>query len=778
MAVQENTLGAPTEGLGQTVTFAGQGRRVPTTGAVGSNPLRTGIQGGQSAGLLGSINPGVARPDASMAFLTKVAQDVTAGMAKKAREESFVSGMHAAASGMAIGEIAESAPWYNKIFGESVAVQGARAFTQQAKSAELSVQLEEAMPELRKQSPEQAHAYFKGLVSTAMTGDAATDAAIMNSMSRTLPSAMRRHTREHYLYQQEQANEGQSTMLLSGAKALQAKASNLADEAARLDDPAARDELTADFELTEAVPFAQLVQPIPGQDIEAWKKARTQDIMLMAEQGQFHAITALRKAGVLDTIGAKNAALVERSIQANEGQARIRALSEYEDKFLAIRKAAGGEVGMSQKKLAAMIDGLNADYKTKSGNSMGLIGTESRAAFIDRLDNAIERERERNARIAGQRAAAAAAAGDTKAEELEGTNEILSRLQTGSVGQSELKPAIRKKLVSNLMQLGLFNAGPSHPAIVQGAITQALTDPDEIRAPFDMQVGLLNRASGMLANGVTPEAQQQFLGLYQNWRKIAERPEGRAATRRMYRDWDDRLAAFDSVYRTSGPGAGQQAAAFAHGLSVMSMPPVRTRLSKDDAKAVAGAVNTVYGGSFMGLVSGEHGAARLSPQAQGVLTRIAISRVEDAAGDDIEERTERVLKGSDDVQVVGRYAWQSRVPLIKRLKDLVPDVALAASDKISKAEVSDFLTARLKAAKMDPGSPSLRFLDTGTELVATHEVDGEFVILNIPLKDMADNLKKNELKRRGTLPPEPHTGGIGPTWAPLSPGHRSPYAKR
>jgi hypothetical protein len=127
----DNSLGAPTEGLGQNVTFAYNTGRGPGQLEIGDpGRIRAGVIGGDTVGAGATRAQGVQdrNANATLDVLMKVGESIMAPMLKQKKTEAYVAGMQRAMQGEAVTEIATEQPWYSKIFGDSDVVEGARAY--------------------------------------------------------------------------------------------------------------------------------------------------------------------------------------------------------------------------------------------------------------------------------------------------------------------------------------------------------------------------------------------------------------------------------------------------------------------------------------------------------------------------------------------------------------------------------------------------------------------------------------------------------------------------
>jgi hypothetical protein len=120
-----------------------------------------------------------------------------------ARTEAFVSGMQRVASGEAFKEIVDEQPWYSKVFGDTPTIEGARAYTGFAMSQEIATAIEADMPALRQLSPDSFKQVMNERISSINTGDADTNMTVTQSLVKEMPGLMKRHTKEHIGWQQD-----------------------------------------------------------------------------------------------------------------------------------------------------------------------------------------------------------------------------------------------------------------------------------------------------------------------------------------------------------------------------------------------------------------------------------------------------------------------------------------------------------------------------------------------------------------------------------------------
>lgn len=302
--VPDNTAGAPTEGLGQNVTFAfNPTNGAPQLGGGDGSLIRAGVIGGGTAGAGATRGQSIASqvPSPGLALLTKVGDTLIGGALKQRQTEAYIQGMQRAMAGEAVTDIAKSEPWYSKLFGQSDTVEGARAYTADTVVQTTAAKMIDQMPELRKMAPQDATKYFTDGVNNALTGDAATDLSIMQSLTRALPAVMRQQTKEHYGYQQETATAAEDSSFKAQTDRLQALGPSLANGY-----------VTSPEFLQAQHDFIASQVPAAGRDIKNWRDAQMDRLVLAAKTGKFHAIAAARiPMGADDANGDPGTSLID-----------------------------------------------------------------------------------------------------------------------------------------------------------------------------------------------------------------------------------------------------------------------------------------------------------------------------------------------------------------------------------------------------------------------------------------------------------------------------------
>ncbi len=289
-----NTLGAPAEGFGQNVTFAfaPDPRDLSRSQALGVELVRAGQQGRPVAGQ--GFTPAGAPPQAQMdpalAGLFKVADAIADRNIKKARQENFFKGMQMAQQGAAVADLIKDQPPWASIMGDSDVVEGARAWTQNAKVAQTVTDWELKLPELRQMPAEQVQKFLNDSVNSSLTGDAATDAAMLQAYSRHMPAFLKTQAKEHYGWQQEKAYSDMTGSFYSTAKQLQTQFTNPTRNEEE------REALNTSF-------FAGLVPP-DRMNPQTWVKGVLSVAARLGEEGSLIPLRAIRN-GLAETDGGK-----------------------------------------------------------------------------------------------------------------------------------------------------------------------------------------------------------------------------------------------------------------------------------------------------------------------------------------------------------------------------------------------------------------------------------------------------------------------------------------
>lgn len=414
--VNPNALGAPAEGFGQTVSFAFDPRgEVPQ-----QQPASAGRQSGVNVS--GLSNPRLSNPasaysevktDPTAALLMKVADDILKKKLDEQRTVKFVEGMQAAMSGEAMTDIVNATPWYGKLFGDTPAIEGARAYTAAAKVNESVAAQATNMQELQKLGPQEAAQHFAKVVNSNLTGDGGTDTVIMKGMIEQMPGLMKAQAKAHYGYNQGVAMKALSKNMTSGAETLQAYGELHAD-----------DKLSAEDMKIETDKYIASVQFPEGIDDENGTKVLVANMQGMAMRGQFHAVQAIKLSGAYLAMSPEQANRVDSAIATAATKHRDNYTLTFAREIAEIKSHPTD--GMTPAAINARIDAMSTKYQRLTGSPVALFSGDQKVDMLSGAFNAIkasqqrvaaaeETLRDKDAKEAEKEAAAAALQGEVRA---------------------------------------------------------------------------------------------------------------------------------------------------------------------------------------------------------------------------------------------------------------------------------------------------------------------------------------------------------------------------
>jgi hypothetical protein len=542
----DNILGAPAEGFGQNITFAfsPQQGSIPSLDSGSTTPLRGGVYGSPTTGTVAPLRPvEQGQKDPTLDVLMKLADSVLEPQIKRARADAFVTGMQKAASGEAIKDIADGQPWYTKIFGDSDVVEGARQYTAQAKAADVAGAVEDSMHEVRKLEPDAAHAYYTDLISKQLTGDAATDVAVMQSFSKTLPATMRRQAKEHYTWRQEEASKAESQALMSAADLLQKRAANSPDGIQTNDEYA-----------QQAVQFIAGMRPALGRDVKSWTDSRMDDLMNLAQQGKFHAVNAIKAAGFMDALKPDQRMQVEKAIEASENHVISKKSFEYAPEIGRIAgEAQVYHDDLSAKNTFDQLQALNDKFRKQTGIDRDLITLDKGEGVIKDVHSTLLHEGERRVRVAEEAAKEAAKANDkAHAEQIkrEGAVNALSLGNAGGAARVLGESVVREEMFKQYQQLGASQGQPGQSQMLWNNYAMSGYVHPDIKK-------MLETRSSVAVGAAMPN---DFLQLHSMWQQLnAQNP---ALADAYFGKYADRMATFDTYLTPGNPGSRGEANAF------------------------------------------------------------------------------------------------------------------------------------------------------------------------------------------------------------------------
>lgn len=354
----DNTLGAPTEGLGQTVTFAAGGQgRTPQQQPVQRQALRAGASGGGAQLTAQALQIPPSKGDATFQVLAKLGGDLLKPHLEAERTAAYFEGMQRASSDEALKEVIDEQPWYSKLFGPTSLVDGARAGAAAAKALSVAVDFETNMKEYRQLAPQEFAKAAAQKVAAAHTGDAITDMMITQQAGQSLPQVMKNQTKEHLRFKQEKLVEGMKSSLASGLALIGASDNN-----ARNPDSATEQVDT----LGAAINVVSLFQRPDTIDPKLHDGIVGDTVIQAVSQGNFAAYNLLETSGKLGELAPDVAYRVRRAKEQASSAARMnvsRGIVEAEAAWLANRD------GKTEADILAGAEALNKRYTAETGDN-------------------------------------------------------------------------------------------------------------------------------------------------------------------------------------------------------------------------------------------------------------------------------------------------------------------------------------------------------------------------------------------------------------------------
>lgn len=362
----DNTLGAPTEGLGQTVTFsAGGGGGVPQTRARERSAIRNNSSGGGAQRTAQALQVQEARPDPTFQALAKLGGEMLRPHIEAERTAKYVEGMQKAAQGQAITEIIDEQPWYSKLFGSTSLVDGARAYTASAKATSVAVDMESRMDEIRKMSPADFAKHSTDVMLKAKTGDAATDMMITQQVASTLPAVMKSQAKAHVRYKQEVLEENigsaaEAAFALLGVNDAQARGpESTKDEA---------DVLGAGLKVLEVLTPPSTMEP------ERFNKIVAQRAVKAILGGNFAVANVLEQSKRLESMSPEEQTAIRAATLKARTDAKLKLPLGFAERLEEWDSMSDDPEKNSRETILAGAEKVNQEYTTLTGD---------KAPFID-----------------------------------------------------------------------------------------------------------------------------------------------------------------------------------------------------------------------------------------------------------------------------------------------------------------------------------------------------------------------------------------------------------
>lgn len=330
--------------------------------------------------------------------------------AERKAKQNFIKGMTDQMYTEAGEEIRTGNGVLSKIFGPTAYEEGAIFYEARERASKAQAEWAADEDMLKKLPREEVAKAWAQKLESVKTGDPYTDAAIENSMLEASGPMLQSVAKASYAYAQERATKAQYGAALSAADAHEAIMGNVtANSAADSPEVAAA--------IASANNLAAGLQPVAGQDEDAWKKNTVAIYEAMIQKGQGHAASILKERGILDMLDTDERRKLEDEYQ-KYGKVAIheRALADPAilakiDDFEALRAngqiTSTGAVEMAREinAMAKRVTGFDVDFLDHSEQTTALRGVWAMQAAADRRDE----ERGYQAERDDQRAARAEA---------------------------------------------------------------------------------------------------------------------------------------------------------------------------------------------------------------------------------------------------------------------------------------------------------------------------------------------------------------------------------
>jgi len=631
MANDDNLYGAPTEGLGQNVTFAfNTPNGTPMLPAGQATLSAARIIGGGIGGETKGVGVREQGPSPILSTIVKLTDGMAAVALRRKQTELFFTGMQRAAHGEAVKDIAQEQPWYSQLFGDADVVEGARAYEGSTRAQSVVAAMEDDMPNIRQLNGPEANAYFLKQIEKSQTGDMATDMSVMQSFTRSMPALMRRQAKEHYGYQQEKAVAAQTASFRASGDRLQSAAAGLAKGT------------TTPEEYEEVIgTFKANIAPVANQNEKGYTEMVADNIVNFANEGKLHAVNALDKAGVSSILTADQQRRVEAAKMAGETKLRTKYSFDYSDSLAEIRAMASKpSEGATTRDLAARIDAVNQTYQRATGSTQWLIQPEERAGYLSHSLVAVAQAQDKLIDAQVRAAAVASKAGlKQEAQDAKVAAVQQATAQGNLVGVFGVPKHERDEIAYTM-----YRNAPT----TQDKIKVLTSNPGYVIEP--VKEALTSTIEGALAGEAwTPEVQQVYDGYVQL------RGANRFVADSYYSKYQKQLEGLYQAQQNGVPVEG----AFR---SMFLGPARRVAVGKKDAeesiKAIVSEHSGLIGRVFGGDIALKDGQANrifnvLAPQIEEWSGYMSGNHKEAAL------RAYNQAKQNQGLEVLGGYAWEN-----------------------------------------------------------------------------------------------------------------------
>jgi hypothetical protein len=695
--VNPNALGAPTEGFGQTVTFAFDPRGVtPSLEVAKSTPAGFNVSGVSHKEGMAPV-PSAAPPrDGTADLLMRVGAEILAPKLEEQRNAKFVEGVQRAMQGEAAKDIANQQPWYSRIFGDTPAVAGARAYEVQAKVNEIVSKQTANMDAIKGLDPDAAAKHFSGLINQQMTGDPATDQHVAKAMLDQLPMLMKSQAKAYHGYVQQRAAKALSTNMATAGEALQQYGQSLAEDTISPEDMAVQKRA-----------FIASILPPEGINEETYGKTLAANIRAAADKGQFHVIAAIKESGGWDALTPEQQNVATAAVNSAATKFRDQYAFRYAREIAELKSdAAHLPAGMTPKDISDRFTKMNTAYQKLSGSPVGLFSSDEMATGVAGAFNYLKAEEVRAAAHQATLADKNAKAADKALAAAELDASVNRLIASGDVGVAK----VITKATDDQVNIAAYKAftDKDNPQVATDLLRNNFVKRGYVNPILKEEYrGLLRSSEGRDA------PTDDFFMAADRYKTLASGAGGTALADAMFGDYAPRLAKF--LRMTGGnymnPNVADAFMASMDRSGDAKPQPLnakaRTSLAKDIAKSVD---------PFMPAWLG--GGVHLREDTADALATMAENNIEDwraVGGVSDAEAVKRGIAGAlagGQVEIVGGFAVRrGTTGATKSLRELAgsaPDGKVQAIPEGAEDKYFErFLSSKLKAEGVDLGGTSV-----------------------------------------------------------------------
>lgn len=444
---------------------------------------------------------------------------LTEGMLKpvvdRMEKEQYYQGMAKVAQGQSLKEVEEQEPWYMKIVGPSATVRGAQTMTATTAIQTAETDFLQAMPDLRKQSPDEVRKYLVGKATDMKsTGDPLVDATIQAKIAEGWGPMLKTHMREHLAWQQEDMKSKYTTSNIAVGNTMRTARENSSTGIGE-------DDLRMASESA-----VEAARPLPGQSDDSWQTsiADTMDATLHA--GNFDHYNAIRNSDLWAKINPKLRERLEAALpQYREKYERS---SPVVTNILTDAQAFEHNVSSGQsniqtpEELFKHMDEINALAQQRTGASAPHYDNKAKQRVYEQWLDARDRNAAMRERLAATETAKAQKYNDGKTLWLQAYNGSNPDMPGWLVGED-----VQRDTGNGLYQSELVEGTPEQQNMFLAKIAQVAGNP-KLRVP------VLESKWKMAANGLITGAGPVT---------------------------ESQMAAYDQMKRMLGAGQGQGVAA-------------------------------------------------------------------------------------------------------------------------------------------------------------------------------------------------------------------------